>query len=428
MSRLRRRNNKKGNRIWLHFKDIFAIIVFLKILLLSFAFIIHFFESLNPIEKALEEIEFADLYYKQEERTRVPEENNIVIINTGSIQTESIGEFRSELANNIAWVDSCIPAVIACDIIFDKDSNDPIADQELLTSLSNCKNLVLGSSPETKQSNHSPLLNIPNASYGSLELVGDSLEVMRAYPLRNEEGKDIQNTFAFELAKKANPNINENTFSSIHENELEIDYQYHSYHYNDLLDTLTESRPWEFNVIEANQIDSAHFNLLQQLLKDKIVIFAHLGSGNASNLADIEDRHLSPHGNEDIFHKAPVNPGVFIHAEVLQMILNNRFLQPMNTIWTSVIENLLLVLIAILYIKISNGSAWFKPIVVPLAFALSFLFIFISLTLRDSHTVWNVGFLNLQIILMIEVLEFYEPIALWMNRKWKIKTVFSHHE
>jgi CHASE2 domain-containing sensor protein len=123
-----------------------------------------------------------------------------------------------------------------------------------------------------------------------------------------------------------------------------------------------------------------------------------------------------------------VNPGVFIHAEVLQMILNNRFLQPMNTIWTSVIENLLLVLIAILYIKISNGSAWFKPIVVPLAFALSFLFIFISLTLRDSHTVWNVGFLNLQIILMIEVLEFYEPIALWMNRKWKIKTVFSHHE
>jgi hypothetical protein len=28
---------------------------------------------------------------------------------------------------------------------------------------------------------------------------------------------------------------------------------------------------------------------------------------------------------------------------------------------------------------------------------------------------------------MIEVLEFYEPIALWMNRKWKIKTAFSHH-
>jgi CHASE2 domain-containing sensor protein len=418
---------EKGTwRVWL--KDLLVMVFILKVFLLFFSFVLHFFESLNPIEKALAEIEFSDLYYKQDERTRIPEENNIVIINAGSIQTESIGEFRSELANDIAWVDSCKPAVLACDIIFDKDSNDPIADQELIASLSNCKNLVLGSSLETKHSNHSPLLNIPNASYASLELVGDSLEVMRAYPLRNEEGQDIQNTFAFQLAKKANPNITENAFSSIHENELEIDYQYHSYHYNDLLDTLTESRAWEFNVIEANQIDSAHFNFFKELLKDKIVIFAHLGSGKSSNRADIEDRHLSPHGNEDIFHKAPVTPGVFIHAEVLQMILNNRFLHPINPIWKLIFENLLLIVVAILYIKIANKSVWFKPIVVPLAFTFSFLFIYISLVLRDSHTVWHVGFLNLQIILMIEVLEFYEPIALWMKRKWKINTVFSHHE
>jgi len=409
-------------------KDVLAVVLLLKLVLIFFAFIIHFFESLNPIEKALEEIEFADLYYKQEERTRIPEENNIVIINIGSIQTQSIGDFRSELANDITWVDSCKPAVVACDIIFDKNSNDPIADQELIASLSNCKNLILGANSEKKSSNDSPLFNVSNASYASLELVGDSLEVVRAYSLKNEDTKGIQNTFAYQLAKKANPNINENVFSSIDENELEIDYQYHSYHYNDLLDTLTESHPWEFNIIEANQIDSSNFTRLQELLKDKIVIFAHLGSGKASNLADIEDRHLSPHGNEDIFHKTPVTPGVFIHAEVLQMILNNRFLYPMSAIWTSIIENLLLIFIALLYVKIANGSVWFKPIVVPLAFALSFLFIFISLILRDSHTAWHVGFLNLQIILMIEVLEFYEPIALWMNRKWKITTVFSHHE
>lgn len=428
MSRLKVKNKVKSNRFWLYIKDVFAIVLFLKILLLFFAFIIHFFESLNPIEKALAEIEFSDLYYKEKERTRVPEENNIVIINTGSIQYQSIGEFRSKLASNIVLVDSCKPAVVACDIIFDKNSNDPIADQELIVSLSNCKNLVLGASSEKKSSNDSPLFNIPNASYASLELVGDSLEVVRAYSLKNEDTKSIQNTFAFQLAKKANPNINENVFSSIHENELEIDYQYHSYHYNNLLDTLTESHPWEFNVIEANQIDSANFYRIQELLKDKIVIFAHVGNGNAGNRADIEDRHLTPHGNEDIFHKTSVTPGVFIHAEVLQMILNNRFLHPINSIWKSILENLLLVLIAILYIKIANTSIWFKPIVVPLAFALSFLFIFISLMLRDSHTVWHVGFLNLQIILMIEVLEFYEPIALWMKRKWKINTVFSHHE
>ena len=422
-----KQHKAKGNNK-AFFKDLIAIVLMLKIVLLLFAFVIHFFESLNPIEKALEEIEFADLYYKQEERTRVPEENNIVIVNTGSIHAEAIGSFRSELAQCISLVNSCNPSVLACDIIFDKDSNDPIADQELIASLTNCDNLVLGSSKEAESDIHAPLLNIENANYANLELIGDSLEVIRAYPLKKSDGKEIENTFAYAIAKKVNPSINENVFSSIHDNVLEIDYQYHSYKYNNLFDTLTESHPWEFNVIEANQIDSSNYDRLQELLKDKIVIFAHLGSGEASNLYDIEDRHLSPHGNEDIFHKAPVSPGVFIHGEVLQMMLNNRFLHPINSIWMSIIENLLLFLVAFFYIKIANSSNWFKPIVVPLAFALSFLFIFISLKLRDSHSIWNVGFLNLQIILMIEVLEFYEPIALWMNRKWKIKTAFSHHD
>jgi CHASE2 domain-containing sensor protein len=422
-----KQHKAKGNNK-AFFKDLIAIVLMLKIVLLLFAFVIHFFESLNPIEKALEEIEFADLYYKQEERTRVPEENNIVIVNTGSIQAEAIGSFRSELAQCISMVNSCNPSVLACDIIFDKDSNDPIADQELLASLAKCKNLVLGANKEDKGGNQYPLLHIAHANYASLELVGDSLEVIRAYPFKKSDGKEIENTFAYSIAKKVNPSINENVFSSIHDNVLDIDYQYHSYKYNNLLDTLTESHPWEFNVIEANQIDSSNYDRLQELLKDKIVIFAHLGSGEASNLFDIEDRHLSPHGNKDIFHRAPITPGVFIHAEVLQMILNNRFLNPVSSIWLSIIENLILMLVAFAYIKIANGSNWFKPIVVPLAFALSFLFIFISLKLRDNHTMWNVGFLNLQIILMIEVLEFYEPIALWMNRKWKIKTAFTHHD
>jgi CHASE2 domain-containing sensor protein len=423
MEQLKSKGNKKA-----FFKDLIAIVLMLKIVLLLFAFVIHFFESLNPIEKALEEIEFADLYYKQAERTRVPEENNIVIVNTGSIQAETIGAFRSQLSQSISMVNSCKPSILACDIIFDKDSNDPIADQELLTSLAVCDNLILGTRKEVAVKEQSPLLHIDNAKYASLELIGDSLEVIRSYPMRENDNHKIENTFAYVIAKSVDQNINEIDFASIHHNELDIDYQYHSYKYNNLLDTLTESHPWEFNVIEANQIDSSNYSRLKELLKGKIVIFAHIGIGKASNLFDIEDRHLSPHGNEDIFHRAPVTPGVFIHAEVLQMILNNRLLYPVNSIWRSIIENLILILVAFTYIKIANGSNWFKPIVVPLAFALSFLFIFISLKLRDNHTMWNVGFLNLQLILMIEVLEFYEPIALWMKRKWKINTTFSHHD
>ena len=45
-------SNSKGNKGTL-IKDVLAVVLILKLVLIFFTFIIHFFESLNPIEKAL---------------------------------------------------------------------------------------------------------------------------------------------------------------------------------------------------------------------------------------------------------------------------------------------------------------------------------------------------------------------------------------
>ena len=408
---------EKGScRVWL--KDLLVMILILKVFLLFFSFVLHFFESLNPIEKALAEIEFSDLYYKQDHRERIPEENKILIVNTGSLSNNTQVEFRNDLANVISRIDSCTPSVLACDMIFKGNSNDAIADQWLLQSLSSCRNLVLGS--ESSNANPALTASLLNSISGNLELNGDSLAVIRTYKLNH--------SFAYAVAKQANVNLNTELNGAIEDSLIEIDYHYHSYLYNNLSDSSTVRNPHFFDLVEAGELVNMSSYQLKELMKNRIVLIAHVGSGNAGNRFDVEDRHLTPHGNEDIIHRASVTPGVFIHAEVIQMLLNNRFAHPINKWMKILIENLILVLVALLYLRISLTSIWFKPIVVPFAFAMSFLLIFISLQFRDHLILWQVGFLNLQLIVLIEVLEFYEPIALWMKKKWKFNTVFKHHD
>lgn len=405
-----------GRSVWI--KDVLISLFILKVFLLFFSFVLHFFESLNPIEKALTEIEFSDLYYKQSHKRPIVEENNIIIVNTGSLVSNSKGEFRSSLAEIIGKIDSCSPSVLACDIIFKGNSEDPLADELLIQTLSTCRNLVLG--VEKFNSTNVFTSRLTNSISGELFLEGDSLEVARTY--------NLNHSFALAVARQANINLNTNLQGFIQDSIVEIDYKYHSYKFNSLLDTTIQRNSSFFDLVEGSDLQNRSVNQLKNYFFNRIVLFAHVGNGIASNRYDIEDRHLTPHGNEDIIHRSAVTPGVFIHAEVIQMLLNNRFAKPINEWLKFAIENILLFIVALFYIKVSKSSIWFKPIVIPFAFSMSFLFIYISLLLRDELVLWQVGFLNLQMIVLIEILEFYEPIALWMKKKWKINTVFKHHE
>ena len=233
---------EKGSwRVWL--KDLLVMVLILKVFLLFFSFVLHFFESLNPIEKALAEIEFSDLYYKQNHRERIPEENKILIVNTGSLSNNSKDEFRNDLANVISRIDSCAPSVLACDMIFKGNSNDAIADQWLLQSLSSCRNLVLGS--ESSNANPALTASLLNSISGNLELNGDSLAVIRTYKLNH--------SFSYAVAKQANVNLNTELNGAIEDSLIEIDYHYHSYLYNNLSDSSTVRNPHIIDVVEAGE-------------------------------------------------------------------------------------------------------------------------------------------------------------------------------
>ena len=165
-------------------------------------------------------------------------------MNAGSLSNNSKGEFRNELANVISRIDSCAPSVLACDMIFKGNSNDAIADQWLLQSLANSRNLVLGS--ESSNANYTMISSLLNSTNGHLELNGDSLAVIRTYKLNH--------SFAYAVAKEANVNLNTELNGAMEDSLIEIDYHYHSYLINNLLDSSTDRNPHLFDLDEAGDL------------------------------------------------------------------------------------------------------------------------------------------------------------------------------
>jgi CHASE2 domain-containing sensor protein len=384
----------------------------------------HFFESLNPIEKALSSLDFRDLYYLQKERKALPDTKNLLIINTGSLSDSSIGSFREELADVLVQTSSCSPRMVAIDVLFDKNSADAFADMALLEALGNCPNLVMATDTTFK----STLPKIHKSSSGQITLCSDSLSPQRYYPLKSNTDGALIETFALQIARVTTPDITEELSKVSYRSDIEIDYRYHPWKYNNVLDTLP-FEPHYFDVLEAGDIlDSAQFEKIKSrnLIRDKIVVVAHIASKQASNLFDIEDRHIVPHANTEIIDKRPVSPGAFIHCEVIQMYLNKRLIAHLPFWLEVLIEYLILLLIACFFVWIAHQSIWFKPVVIPITFILCFVFIWLSLFMRDHLVLWAVGTLNLQLILLIETVEFYEPIAKWLHKKYRFHTFFSH--
>jgi CHASE2 domain-containing sensor protein len=152
-----------------------------------------------------------------------------------------------------------------------------------------------------------------------------------------------------------------------------------------------------------------------------------LGKDSVTNPFDSEDKHIVPGGHQNLIGKVPTTPGIFIHAQVLEMLINDRVINEFSGFWKILLEWVLLFMIAVLYVYLAHASMWFKPIVLPLSFVFIFILVYTALILRDNSIYWSVGSLNLQIVLLIEAVEFYEPISIWLNKKWRIKSYF-HHE
>ena len=389
----------------------------MKLVVLLFLGVMHLFESLNPLELAIQEIDFLDLYYNQEHKSNEPESMDIVFINSGSISDSTLIDFRSNFTNILNAIDKQSPSVVGIDIEFELKTNS-YTDSNLTTALNSFPHLVMGAYGK-KNAVYSE-----KAVQADISLIGDLTATKRYYQLKTGDTLSFALALAQEFLKKE---------LDVESDPILIDYRYDYSNTVDWKKIDSDNSSNSIATIEGNDIlenleDSVYLGRLNSFLKDKIVLIGHLGKDSVANPFDSEDKHIVPGGHQNLIGKVPTTPGIFIHMQALEMLINDRIIQEFKGVWRILVEWVLLFMIAILYVYLAHASMWFKPIVLPLSFVFIFLLVYVALLLRDSSIYWAVGALNLQIVILIEAVEFYEPISIWLNKKWHIKSYFSHEK
>ena len=402
---------------FLIFKEAILSVFVMKLVVLLLLGVMHLFESLNPLELAIQEIDFLDLYYNQEHKSNEPEAMDVVFINSGSISDSTLLDFRSNFTNILNAIDKQSPAVVGIDIEFELKTNS-YTDSNLTTALNSFPHLVMGAYGE-KNAVYSE-----KAVQADISLIGDLTASKKYYQLKTEDTLSFALALAQEFLKKK---------IDVESDPILIDYRYNYSNTIDWKKIDSDNSSNSIATIEGNDIlenleDSAYLGRLNSFLKDKIVLIGHLGKDSVANPFDSEDKHIVPGSHQNLIGKVPTTPGIFIHAQVLEMLINNRIIHEFKGFWKILLEWVLLFMIAVLYVYLAHASIWFKPIVLPLSFVFIFMLVYIALLLRDSSIYWAVGALNLQIVILIEAVEFYEPISIWLNKKWHIKSYFSHEK
>lgn len=364
--------------IFIIFKSIvfFAHIIYVNVVGLQ---LLHF-EHL-----ATEDIEFNDIYYFTKTQNKTKNNNDIVLINTGSIKNDST--FRISLAKLIDKVNSCNPKTIGLDILFNGPKNSKY-DSLLESSIKN-NNVVLATESKTSttfsfNSNKKGIVDFPvkkgqtiRTFYNYKIISGDTIQSFSSL-LSKKESKDSIETIKYIT--------DENGFYDIYrDDKIELN---------------------NFPALEGADLLDDHLDYnFSKILKGKIIIIGHLGNDYMNNKYDIEDKFKVPVSNS-LFNRDYVMPGTAIHANIVNMKINSDNYKTIDGWKYELISNLILFSFLLLFYYIHHTFALSKliNICIILFSTIPIIFIF-CVYLMDLNIYYKVGSLFMQVTLIEEFID-----------------------
>lgn len=372
-----------------------TIAVFLVMGMFSFIPInTHF---LDPIHLALSDFDYNDLAYAQMHKNEnTPADTNIVVVNIG------YGD-RQAIAAMLKKIDAQAPKVIGVDVFFNQ-KKEALGDSLLLAIFANNKRVVsaFNFGPDsTKGYFYKQSLNKGYANF-----VGEEEGVVRQFsPILKEDGQFIE-AFGLAVVKKADPKS-----------------------YNDFIKRkkLTEiinytRKADKYLVIEGMDLLNGKADSI--ILRHKIVLLGYV----AGSAHDTEDKHFTPMNSKYTGKSLPDMNGIFIHANIINMIQNHNYIHKMPLWLMWIIGFVLCWLHMALFIKdYLDNHIWFH-LLAKIAQIISAVF-FVYLGLLCFHQFdlkVNMTATLAAIILAVDVLYFYEAFATWLHKKYKFNTIFNH--
>jgi CHASE2 domain-containing sensor protein len=358
---------------------------------------------LDPFKLALHDFDYDDIGFAQSKKSdKDTLAKDIVVID---IDTAN----RADLARCLAQVAGMHPKAIGLDVIFE-GPKDSLNDAILGGTMSSIPNLVIAYSLDEKLHGfeaHDFFLNTQAVNKGYVNFVGEDGGVIRFNnPIVHEETHTYY-SFAAALARIIDPAAFAKLEKRGHENEI-INYR---------------NGREQFFVIDAvdlSELDTA-------LLRDKIVLIGEV-SDDPNN---IEDKHFTPRNSRFVGKSIPDMNGILVHANILQMVLDGAYIGRSPNWVNWLVAVVLCWLMTAFFIRMYlDKHLWFhlSAKCAQLVFAIAFLYIGRVLFLKAHYKV-DLTLTLVAVILVVDVLYFYEAARIWMHRKFKLQTIFNrqHH-
>jgi CHASE2 domain-containing sensor protein len=143
---------------------------------------------------------------------------------------------------------------------------------------------------------------------------------------------------------------------------------------------------------------------------------------------DIEDKHFTPMNAKYTGKSIPDMNGIFIHANIINMIQADHYIHHLPGWVMVIIAFLLCWLHMALFIKdYLDNHIWFHLLAKIAQIISAVFFVYLGLLCFHSFdTKINMTATLAAIILAVDVLYFYEAFATWLHKKFKFKTIFTH--
>ncbi len=360
-------------------------------------------EFLNPVEQSLNDFDTSDIVFSRL-REEQKADTNIVIVNIGNLD-------RSEIAKELAIVNSYKPKVIGIDAFFWKRKNLH-ADSLLAKSIAGCNNIVLVS----KLGNYDKETNSYDTVFNSVNY----LEGKAYTGYANLPGNGIDNSITVRDFKPdvRYKNLSYDAFSvkvaQLYDNK---DAKYLLKRADNTEIINYRGNEDKFYFLNTGEVENPKINL--SFLKGKIVLFGFAGTGIGPKI--LEDIFYTPLNKKYVGKTVPDMYGIFIHANIISMIINKNYIDSMP-VWLNIILAIIICYFNVLiikFIKLKYGD-WFDLFTLLLIAVESIFFLFLSLEI----------FLHLQLkisltLTLISLVLISDAIDVYDNLSIKVVKTFN---
>lgn len=355
---------------------------------------------LDPLKLALQDFDYNDMAFARFNKNGNSSiDTNLIVVNIDNAN-------REQIAGMINKITADKPLVLGVDIVFEQ-AKEARTDSLLKASLQHPLVIMayrLNSSEESV--NPQALFYNDVEQKGFANFVGEEGGTIRHFAPFVTFNAVTYSSFSAAVLNKADTNAYVNLKNRHHKTEV-INYTRQAEKFmvlngNTLLDT-TSVQDFSF----AN----------------KIVLL-----GYAPTDGSWEDKHFSPMNTKYVGKSTPDMQGVFVHANILEMILHKQYISKTSAGITWLLAFFLCWIHMAVFIKyFLEHHIWFHLVAKIAQLFSTILFVYLGLLffVNFNHKL-NLAPTLIAIILAVDVLYFYEAIAKWLHKKFGFKNIFTY--